>query len=230
MSFCSCLLVSHVEGIYKDLVKDVIDDLNLFTKFREIKDSVFKTHSLYFTHVKENDDNKEKIKIRLKEALKDYKTELALEPFLRVDNKNPTPQILEEILKKFGETNFFKSLIESRLEKIFENDRKAIRIELNSIKKYTNSGVKNFPYTVDKSYFYNSNPPTLRKGQKGLFEEFLNQFLSERHKIVHGQILDSPKNDLEILDSKNKIEILVYAFIICLCHNSNPIIQIMYNE
>ncbi|CAN1553387.1 RiboL-PSP-HEPN [Flavobacteriaceae bacterium] len=231
------LLVSHVEGIYKDIVRDTIDDLNRNTDFITIKKSIFKTHSLHFIQNRENsnfsDNSKftenekftEVIKDRLWEAFKNNKTELILEPFLRIDNKNPTPKILEEILKKFGENSFFNSLKDSRLEIVFENDSKSSIRELNRIKKYLNKGVQNFPYNVDKSYFYN-NDTTKSKKDKGLFEEFLNEFLSDRHKIVHGQTLDNPKNDKEIEISKLKIEILIYAFIISICHCSNPIMHL----
>lgn len=217
-------LVSHVEGIYKDIVKDIIDDLNLHTNFRNVKKTIFKTHSLHFIHMSESDKSVDKIKERLWNAFKNHKTELVLEPFLRSDNKNPTPKILEEILRKFGEENFFNSLVKSRLEIVFENNMNTSLRELGRIKKYIYSGVQHFPYTVDKSYFYNFSPSNLGKDNKGLFEEFLNQFLDDRHKIVHGQTLDNPKNDVEILESKIKIEILVYAFIICLCDCGNPII------
>lgn len=231
------LLVSHVEGIYKDIVRDTIDDLNRNTDFITVKKTIFKTHSLHFIQNRENSKlseyNKipenerftEVIKDRLWEAFKNNKTELILEPFLRTDNKNPTPKILEEILKKFGENSFFNSLKDSRLEVVFENDFKSSIRELNRIKKYLNKGVQNFPYNVDKSYFYNSDSAKSKK-EKGLFEEFLNEFLSDRHKIVHGQTLDNPKNDKEIEISKLKIEILIYAFIISICHCSNPIIPL----
>lgn len=219
------LLVSHVEGIYKDIVRDIIDDLNRNTVYIEIKDSIFRTHSAHFILNNENDKAAETIKNRLWYALKNHKTELILEPFLRVDNKNPTPKILEEILKKFGQDIFFDSLINSRLEVVFENNTKNSEKELQRIKKYLISGVKEFPYTVDKSYFYNFSPPKLAKGQKGLFEEFLNDFLNDRHNIIHGQTLNYKKNHIEIADSKIKIEILIFAFIINLCHLSNPIIS-----
>lgn len=231
------LLVSHVEGIYKDIVRDTIDDLNRNTDFITIKRTIFKTHSLHFIqnreHSKFSENNKfsenekftEVVKDRLWEAFKNNKTALILEPFLRIDNKNPTPKILEEILKKFGENSFFNSLKDSRLEIVFENDFKSSIRELNRIKKYLKKGVQNFPYNLDKSYFYSSDL-TKSKKEKGLFEEFLNEFLSDRHKIVHGQTLDNPKNDKEIEISKLKIEILIYAFIITICHCSNPIIHL----
>lgn len=231
------LLVSHVEGIYKDIVRDTIDDLNRNTDFISIKKVIFKTHSLHFIQNRENSKFSEKnkfienekftevIKDRLWEAFKNNKTELILEPFLRIDNKNPTPKILDEILKKFGENSFFNSLKDSRLEIVFENDSKSSIRELNRIKNYLNKGVQNFPYCVDKNYYCN-NDSTKSKKDKGLFEEFLNEFLSDRHKIVHGQTLDNPKNDKEIEISKLKIEILIYAFIISICHCSNPIIHL----
>lgn len=220
------LLVSHVEGIYKDIVKDIIADLNRNTKFYNIKNSIFRTHSQYFLIQSDNSKINEKYKSRLFDSIKDYKTELILEPFLRIDNKNPTPKILEEILRKFGEDNFFKSLIESRLEVVFENDHKLSNSELQRIKKYLGKGVNDFPYTLDKNYFCNTSAIEFSKDKKSLYEEFLNDFLSDRHKIVHGQTLQNPKNHQEIEDSKIKIEILIYAFIINLCHFANPVIQI----
>lgn len=220
------LLVSHVEGIYKDIVKDLIDDLNRNTKFNNIKNPIFRTHSLYYLIQSENDKINEKYILRLFDALKNQKTELILEPFLRVDNKNPTPKILEEILQKFGERNFFKSLFGSRLEVVFENDHNLSLKEFLRIKKYLRKGANVFPFTLDKNYFCTTPSLILAKDTKSLFEEFLNDFLNDRHKIVHGHTLNNPKNHKEIEDSKIKIEILIYAFIINLCHFSNPIIHI----
>ncbi|WP_133642067.1 HEPN domain-containing protein [Sphingobacterium paludis] len=220
------LLVSHFEGIYKDIVKDIVDDLNHFTDFFNVKDPIFRTHAKYFTHVDEHGSNVESIKKKLWEAFNGYKTALVLEPFLRTNNKNPTPKILEEILKKFGEPNFFKGLSRSKLEEVFKNDRKASRKVLERLKRYAFSNVKCFPYAVDKGYFYNTVHEDQVKDKKSLFEEFINEFLNDRHKIVHGQVLNNPKNDVEIADSKIKIEVLTYAFIICLCHCGNPIIAL----
>uniref|UniRef100_UPI0002487DFC HEPN domain-containing protein n=1 Tax=Acinetobacter sp. P8-3-8 TaxID=1029823 RepID=UPI0002487DFC len=147
------LLVSHVEGIYKDIVKDIIDDLNNHTQFDSIPLNIFRTFSLDFTHSKNDDKFNEALKNKLRLVCKDYKTQLTHHPFLRVDNKNPTARILEEILEKFGEKNFFNSLSESKLEIVFENNIKASLKELERIKKYIKKGTCNYPYTIDKSYY-----------------------------------------------------------------------------
>lgn len=223
------LLVSHVEGIYKDIVKDVIDDLNSNIDFINLSESIFRTFSLHFIHSADvNQAGNEKVKNKLWEAFKGYKCNLKIEPFLRVDNKNPTQKILEDILNKFGEKDFFVSLANSKLEIVFENSKNISLKELSRIKRYTKNGTQNFPYTVDKSYYLSSlasNHITSKnkRAKKGLFEEFLEEFLKDRHSIVHGSRLDNPKNSHEIELSKIKIEILIYAFIICLCSRSNPI-------
>lgn len=220
------LLVSHFEGIYKDITKDVIDDLNRNTNFYNLKKVIFFTHARHFINPTENEKLNTTLKNRLLDALKNYDTNLIHEPFIRTDNKNPTPKIIEDILKKFGENNFFKALINSRLEIVFENDQKSSRRELQIIKKYLYKGVKNYPFTVDKNFFYNQTSLELSRETTSLFEEFLNDFLNDRHKIVHGQTMNSPKNDREIEDCKIKIEILIYAFIIVICHASNPVISL----
>lgn len=225
------LLVSHVEGIYKDIVKDIIDDLNNNTEFNSIPLSIFRTFSIDFTNPKSDDDKfNEVLKDKLKLICNDYKTKLNHHPFLRVDNKNPTAKILEEILKKFGEKDFFKSLSNSRLEIVFQNNMKASLKELERIKKYIKKGTLTYPYLVDKSYYYNSNFQTNSTKRKGLFEEFLEEFLKDRHAIVHGNVIKNPTNDFEIFTSKLKIEILIYAFILCLCSNSNPTYFLTTNE
>ncbi|HRN44054.1 MAG TPA: HEPN domain-containing protein [Flavobacterium sp.] len=218
------LLVSHFEGIYKDIVKD---DLNSNIDFINISKSIFRTHSLHFMHNDARDSNIEHIKDKLWDAFKEYKCNLKHEPFLRTDNKNPTQKIIDDILNKFGEKDFFYSLSNSKLEIVFENNFKMSQRELYRIKRYTQAGTKNFPYTLDTTYYKainNSlNKEPRKKIKKGLFEEFLEEFLKDRHAIVHGSRLDNPKNSKEIASSKIKIEILIYAFIICICSGASPI-------
>lgn len=219
------LLVSHVEGIYKDIVKDIIDDFNSNVDFINLPNSIFRSFSLHFINTESDHANTEHLKTKLWEAFRDYKCNLKVEPFLRIDNKNPTQKILEDILNKFGEKNFFHSLSKSKLETVFENSLNVSSRELYRIKRYTKNGTKNFPYTLDKSYYSNGsiNQSVKNKSKKGLFEEFLEEFLKDRHSIVHGSRLDNPKDSKEIELSRIKIEILIYAFIICICSGASPI-------
>jgi hypothetical protein len=217
------LLISHFEGLYKDISKDIIYDLNSNTHFFEIKKAIFNTHCNYFLNSNDSEKATQKVKEKLWQAFKEYPSQLKFEPFLFVDNKNPTPEIIESILEKFGVKNFFSSIDGSDLDIVFE-DQKTKTLKLrNRLLIYLKKGTNNFPYTIDTS-IYNPNPKNETKKGKTLWEDFINSFLKERHDIIHGHTLDSPNDHESLSIIKMKIEIVLYAFIINLTSASNPII------
>ncbi|MBS7565086.1 hypothetical protein KHS38_11785 [Mucilaginibacter sp. Bleaf8] len=218
------LLVSHFEGLYKEIVKDVIDDINRNINFHQVKRNIFNTHCNYFlngTELNLNSKEANNIRIKLYEAFKDYPSKLKAEPFLWVDNKNPAPNIIETLLGKFGTKNFFKSLEGSDLDLVFENQKTMIRRLRDRLKNYVNRGTYSYPYTVDTSFYHPTDKITDKKSNT-LWEDFLNNFLLERHNIIHGNTLSNPNDNESLQKSKIKMEILIYAFIINLCSSASP--------
>jgi len=216
------LLVSHFEGLYKEICRDVIDDINMNTKFFEVKKAIFNTHTGFFINNKESEKSVQAIKIKLFEAFKDYPSKLKVEPFLFVDNKNPAPEILETILEKFGVKNFFSSLAGSDLDVVFEDQKSSINRLRNRLLRYVKNRTATYPYTVDIS-FYNPINKENQKKTKTLWEDFLNNFLKERHSIIHGNTVNNPNDNESLSKAKIKIEILIFAFILNICSNANPI-------
>lgn len=216
------LLVSHFEGLYREICRDIIDDINLNTKFYEVKKIIFSTHCEYYIHSNESAEAINNIKIKLWEAFKEYPSKLKVDPFIFVDNRNPTPQVMETILKKFGVKSFFLGIEGSDLDLVFEDQKSKTQKLRDKLFKYVNSATKNYPYTVDKS-FYHPIDKEGKKKNKTLWEDFINTFLKERHNIVHGHILDNPYNHESLSQAKIKLEILLYAFIINLCSAANPV-------
>lgn len=219
------LLVSHFEGLYKEICRDIIDDINMNTKFFEVKKVIFNTHSDFFINNKESDKSVYSIKLRLFEAFKEYPSKLKVEPFLFVDNKNPAPEILETILEKFGVKNFFSSLDGSDLDIVFEDQKSSIKRLRNRLLSYLKIRTLSYPYTVDTSFYH----PVIKENQKKtktLWEDFLNNFLKERHSIIHGNTINNPNDNESLTKAKIKIEILIYAFILNVCSASNPIFML----
>jgi len=215
------LLVSHFEGIYKDVVKDIIDDFNSGTTFDELPNTILNTHLNYFLINPDNSKATKSIKDKLKDAFGNTRSKIKVDSFLFVDNKNPTPDIINTILERFGIPNFFWSIKNSDLDIVFEGlatETDDLRLRLLN---YLKSNTVTFPYRVDLSIY----KPVINSGKilKTLWEDFLNDFLKERHGIVHGKTLTSPFNHSTIIDAKIKIEILSYAFMINLC-SIKPII------
>lgn len=216
------LLVSHFEGLYREVCRDIIDDINLNTTFYEVKKTIFNSHCDYFIQKTETPEAANNIRQRLWEAFKTYPSKLRIEPFIYIDNKNPTPQIIETILRKFGVRHFFSLIEGSDLDLVFEDQKSKTDRLRKRLRKYVVYGTSGYPYTVDPS-FYNPINKEAKKGSHTLWEDFINNFLKERHNIVHGHIIDNPSNHEALSQAKMKLEILLYAFIINICSSSNPL-------
>ncbi len=216
------LLVSHFEGLYKEVCRDVIDDINDNTKFYQVKKNIFFSHCDFFLNSKDSDKANYGIKLKLLEAFREYPSKLQVEPFLFVDNKNPAPEILETIIGKFGIKNFFRSLEGSDLDIVFE-DQKSVMMRLRDrLLSYLKKRTSTYPYTVDVS-IYNAQLDQAVSSKKTLWEDFLNNFLKERHNIIHGNTIANPNDNESLFKAQIKIEILIYAFIINICSVANPV-------
>lgn len=215
------LLVAHFEGTIKDIIKDVLEDLNHYIDFKEVPENIKRTFSEYYMK-HENGIYNEKLRKRLIETFEDLPIKLKPEPFYYENNKNPSPYILETYLKRFGKKEFLKSIATSDLDIVFENNKSETMDLLQRIKYHLKNGVNNYPYNVNSKIY---NPKTLHnlpKNLKSMWETFLDELLLNRHNIVHGSILDNPTDHEEISIAKNKIEILIYVFIIELCNCCIP--------
>jgi hypothetical protein len=216
------LLVGHFEGLYKEICRDVIDDINANTYFYQVKKIIFNTHCDYFIQNREIDKSAQNVRVRLREAFKEHPSNIRFEPFLFVDNKNPTPDIVKTILERFGINNFFWSIDGSDLDVVFEDQKSTIDRIRKKLKQYALKGTQNYPYTIDTS-IYNPIYRENVKKTKTLWEDFLNNLLKERHSIIHGNTIENPNDNESLFLAKNKIEILVYTIIINICSAANPI-------
>jgi len=219
------LLISHFEGLYKEICKDILDDINSNTNFSQVPKNILQTHCDYFIQNKSEEKSAHLVRKKLIDAFKDFPSNLKIEPFLFVDNKNPTPTIIEIILERFGIVNFFWSLMDSDLDVVFQNLKRETQRLKNKLFKYVRKTTMYYPYTADKS-IYNPIKKIDQPKTKTLWEEFLNNLLKQRHNIVHGHIIDNPINHEALGEAKTKIEILIYVYIINLCSVSNPLIFI----
>lgn len=228
------ILVAHFEGAIKEICKDVIDDINYNSTFDNVPAKIFATYCEYFL-VKENNnkfshDGTNNLREKLIYAFGNSRANLRVEPFLLAVDRNLAPAIIETILKRFGLKHFFWSLNNSDLDVVFEDAKTEIEVLKDSLRKHICENIIKYPYTVSNN-IYNPDPDILgQKSQKTLWEEFIDDFLKERHSIVHGQKLHNPYDHENLHKAKIKIEILIYVFIINLCSISNPMINEIVTE
>jgi hypothetical protein len=209
------ILVAHFEGAIKEICKDVIDDINYNNTFDTVPAKVFSTYCEYFLVKEKNNEfssnGKNTLREKLIDAFGSSKANLRVEPFLSTVDRNLAPAIIETILKRFGLKNFFWSLKNSNLDVVFENTKTEIEKLKDLLQKYTAENVISYPYTVSNSIYKPDTTILEQKAQKTLWEEFIDDFLKERHSIVHGQKLHNPYDHVNLHKAKIKIEILIYV-------------------
>lgn len=228
------ILVAHFEGAIKEICKDVIDDINYNTTFDSIPNKIFATYCDYFL-IKEKKEFSDKginnLRVKLKDAFGNSKSNLKVAPFLFTNDKNLAPTILETIIERFGLNRFFWSLKNSDLDVVFEDSKTEIENLKSELLKHIRENTIKYPYTVDNTIYSPDITILEQKSQKTLWEEFIDDVLKERHSIIHGQYLHNPYDHENLHKAKIKIEILIYVFIINICSVSNPIInEILKNE
>jgi hypothetical protein len=219
------LLVAHFEGAIKDFTKDVLSDFNRSEyKFKDSPEAIKTTFLQYFMKPNENNYYDKTIKNRLIETFNSLPVKYEVEPFLYNKNKNPSPHIVENILKRFGVSNFFSRIENSDLDVVFQ-DSKSDMIEVRKrLKKHLENTVKSYPYKIDLDLFNISSTKT--EPRDTLWHTFLDTILNNRHEIAHGNTLKRLDLHVDIEKSKLKIEILIYAFILVLCKCTLPIEKI----
>jgi len=85
------LLVAHLEGFAKDLVKNVIRDLNQYCDFSALPAAIKRTYcTKYLGNNYEKNRNYEKYMSKLIEKFEQTNCRISDEPFFYSKNKNPT--------------------------------------------------------------------------------------------------------------------------------------------
>jgi len=212
------LAVSHFEGYLKDLVRNILDDFNNNSEFRNASNDLKFTYCKNFIMPLENGkDNSEKLK-ELMNVFGDLNAKFESTPFVK-NNKNPKESIINAIAKSFGEDALFKKLNNSDTAYVFSNTDNENKLLRDTIQMKLFIAIKGFPYLKDDSIFAIdiSNPVPDK-----FWEDFIQNILKERHKIAHGDMHHSSSHRT-IYSDILKMEILLYSITYLLCQRANPI-------
>lgn len=215
----SILVVSHLEGFTKDLVKNIIYDLSDGLHFKEMPEAIKRTYCSKYIGFK-NDNNKngyDKTIIKLIDKFEEIDITIEHEIFLFADNKNPKPSIIEKLFKNFGINDIFKYLCKSKLDESFSSTRSELKELLEEIKLYMVTHIMTFPYTISLDE-YNLDSTTCNE-TRTLWQTFLDDINHKRHNIVHGNNFENADDINELEKTKIKIMILQFGLITILAHN-----------
>lgn len=214
----SILMISHMEGFIKDLAKSLVDDLNRNLSFSDFpipaKEAV--AASYYSSAMTEEKDFRrfQMSLIKTLEDVSDFEVNVDAFLFAGNGNKNPKPDMILQVLRKFGVRDVFKHLHGSSYEDVFESSRAASR-RLSLLHRIVFRACNSFPYTASltkSSGLISSN----YQGQT-VWQEFLNNINSRRHQIVHGNTFENTTTVRDLRSTINNIRLfqLLVIYVVC---------------
>lgn len=212
------LSVSHFEGYIKDLVKNILGDINSCDGFKESsKDLKFTFCKNFISPLANGKPNHNKI-IELIAIFDELQTKFNADYFYEV-NKNPKESILNKIAENFGETALFSKLNDSDFSVVFSNtDTENLELR-DSTKAILMEAISEFPYLANEKIL---KPSAITLTREKYWETFIQTILAERHKIAHGN-LENSSSHVTIRSNIIKLEILLLALTYLLSQKGNPI-------
>ena len=166
------LIVANLEGFIKETVKVILSDINTFSKFCDSPNKLKITFCNMFIDI---DENPKKATTLIKE-FDQLDTKFKVEPFLFENNKNPSPNMIDKIGKKFGIEKFFPVIEEADINIVFENNKEESDILINRLSGEMLEWCKEYPYSIDLKSF-NVNLKAKKSKNNGLWKVFLDELL-----------------------------------------------------
>jgi hypothetical protein len=218
----SVLLASHLEGFVKDITKSVRNDLNYNLKeFKRmpvaLKREFVKKMSSY-EGVSQNDlDSRAR---QIMAFFDDNHVPIDFEAFARkeIDGKNPSVKNIEQPFSKFGVNNVLSALDSSYFLQVFEGSPAKTHILLREMKR-CRSTLHSWPYRIiDEKRFLGKKPAGAKKAsQQSLWVTFIEEIVTRRHKIAHGESLLNLASSQELEVEVDKVEILMSGLLYYFC-------------
>ena len=202
------LIVAHLEGFTKDIVKAVIKDINQEYKFGQIPIAMQRTYCRKYigeaTEKGGNHDHKINILIA---KFSDMECGISYEPFLSYSNKNPKPNVIQKIFDNFGIKDVFKQLTGSIIDEVFSDSDRVIEEKIIALKKYVTENITTFPYTcsLDRLALIDNKNTSKTKKQRSLWESFLDDINHQRHEVAHGNNFENGESFGALNEIKNKV-------------------------
>jgi len=217
----SILMVAHFEGFTKDLCKNIISDLNSNCKFENlpmpIKMTGCKKYLGFDKKVIPDYD------LKLREMIEDLSKadgfSICYTAFLFEKNKNPKPDVLKEVLNRFGIEDVFKNLHESGFEGAFISKSSLERL-LKRMRTIVKRSVESFPYLCSDVKLKKFKLKSCKYNGRTIWQTFLDDVNQKRHAIAHGNTFSNDNEYPVLVERMNKIRLIQYLIIYLSCYSA----------
>ncbi|CAH6920427.1 HEPN_RiboL-PSP domain-containing protein [Vibrio chagasii] len=210
------LVVAHLEGFTKDLVKAVIRDINANGSFERLSTQIKRTYAKRYLPSKDisTNFNYNYYLTELVNKLDETQCHISHEPFLKGDNKNPKPDVIKTIFANFGISDVFAYIKESDLDEIFSGVSVSEIVEMTELAtEIALTDLETFPYKSNKETF-KLEKCAKQKNESTLCQTFIDQINQKRHEVAHGNIFNNSESVKSLRNRKASIQylqiILVY--------------------
>ncbi|HFV9290968.1 TPA: HEPN domain-containing protein [Serratia fonticola] len=209
------LIVAHMEGFIKGVVKNIISDYSCI-EFKNLPQAVKVTYCK--KHLGFDETAFKNYHERIKNLISDFDLstnfKISHEPFIFDKNRNPKPDSIGNIASRFGVSDIFKNLNQSRFDDIFSMTSTQISNALPLLNETTKRKVREFPYRIRKN-IYKTKPEKCIG--RSLWQTFLDDLNHKRHIIAHGSDFNNTTDIRTLLELKDKVRILQLSFILIIC-------------
>ncbi|XOF33261.1 MAG: MAE_28990/MAE_18760 family HEPN-like nuclease [Candidatus Electrothrix sp. YB6] len=208
------LLVAHLEGFTKELVRSVSQDLNKNCSFSELPQKIQNTYCIKYIGNppdKRSHSYWKKVK-NLSEKFSELEANISFEPFLTTTNKNPKPDTIKLIFSGFGVENVFSCLHDSELDNVFSGTNRELKESIDKERSILKKSLVVFPYSCQESRL-NLKESTIKVARRTLWQEFLDEINRKRHEVAHGNDFDNTES-VDVLETrKDKVVFLQLGLI-----------------
>jgi hypothetical protein len=210
------LLVGHLEGAIKELVKSLLDDLSTFVNFENRPEAVKRTFTTYYMKSEKGGKYDSKYQDRLLEVFSIGNVELRVEPYLFDQNKNPSPFIIDAIGKRFGIKDIISRFLRSDFDVAFEDRPSDLLLLKDRLYAHLYTNLQSYPYGVSVSEF-NLQADNISSNNTSLWTTFLDGILKKRHGIAHGASLSNEVEIQDLVNNLKKVQIFLYGLYLIFC-------------
>jgi hypothetical protein len=211
------LIVSHMEGFVKDLATSIVGDLNYhlggFSAMPVAMQRTFCKKIAYF----ENVPTKE-VESRVKQLLVFFgrnSVEIDMKAFTYKENpnKNPSTDLIDSTFEKLGTPNILNSIAIPPFEVVFDNDI-ATNYRLNRDMRRFVSYLYAFPFKkIPEPYCSAAVNVHKANGGQSLWHTYVEEVMTRRHSIAHGDTLSNPTSWEELKRDCEKLSIMMFGLL-----------------
>jgi hypothetical protein len=217
---CCVMIASHLEGFVKDLTKSLVRDFNYnYTAFSDMPEAMQHTFCKKIAFYEGVEPREIDLRVsQLKAFFANNPVSIDLDAFTykQTQNKNPSVDAIDAAFAKLGVPNVLGSLSGSSLEVVFDNDHRTNYKVMRDLKRLR-STTYNFPYrkSSDKINF-DFKKPKDRKGKQpdSIWHTFVEEVMTRRHKIAHGDTMDNITTHETLLLDAVKLETLMHGILL----------------